>query len=139
MHTFIGLSACESYAALLPLLLLLLHLYLCSLHTHITQTVLWSRRAGSYEIEPEKLLVPDLEYPYPLIHPFIHPSISLHTYIQSCGAVRAGLYEIEPEKLLVPDLEYADFEKAAKRTRPSVAPEELDRFTEWTAEFGQEG
>ena len=58
---------------------------------------------------------------------------------QSCGAVRAGLYDIEPEKLLVPDITLQDFEKAAKRTRPSVAPEELQRFTDWTAEFGMEG
>lgn len=39
----------------------------------------------------------------------------------------------------VPDIEFADFEKAAKRAKPSVAPEELDHFTEWTTEFGQEG
>ncbi len=58
---------------------------------------------------------------------------------QSCRAVRAGLYEIEPEKLLVPDITFQDFVKAAKRTRPSVAPEELQRFTDWTAEFGMEG
>ena len=32
-----------------------------------------------------------------------------------------------------------DFEKAAKRTKPSVAVEELQHFTEWTNEFGQEG
>ncbi|EWM25264.1 vacuolar sorting atpase [Nannochloropsis gaditana] len=58
---------------------------------------------------------------------------------QSCGAVRGGLYEIESERLLVPDIEFADFEKAAQRAKPSVAPEELDHFTEWTTEFGQEG
>jgi len=39
----------------------------------------------------------------------------------------------------VPDIEFADFEKAAKRAKPSVAAEELDHFTEWTNEFGQEG
>ena len=39
----------------------------------------------------------------------------------------------------MPDITFQDFEKAAKKTRPSVAPEELDHFTEWTEEFGQEG
>jgi SpoVK/Ycf46/Vps4 family AAA+-type ATPase len=56
-----------------------------------------------------------------------------------CGALRATLYEIEPEKLKVPDVSFADFKRAARKTRPSVAPEELDRFTQWTEEFGQEG
>jgi len=54
-----------------------------------------------------------------------------------CGAHRATLYEIEPEKLLVPDITFDDFIKALKRTRPSVATEELDRFEKWTEEFGE--
>jgi hypothetical protein len=34
---------------------------------------------------------------------------------------------------------YADFEKALRRAHSSVGPEELQRFIEWTAEYGQEG
>lgn len=56
-----------------------------------------------------------------------------------CGAHRATLYEIEPEKLKVPDVSFPDFKRAARKTKPSVAVEELERFQKWTDEFGIEG
>jgi hypothetical protein len=58
---------------------------------------------------------------------------------QSCGAHRATLMEIDPEKLKVPDICFQDFMRSASRARPSVAPEELERFQKWTEDFGQEG
>mmetsp|Transcript_19239 Transcript_19239/g.25343 ORF Transcript_19239/g.25343 Transcript_19239/m.25343 type:complete len:452 (+) Transcript_19239:162-1517(+) len=58
---------------------------------------------------------------------------------QNCNAVRISLYDIASDKLKVPILTFADFEKALMKARPSVAPEELDQFVDWTEEFGQEG
>jgi len=56
-----------------------------------------------------------------------------------CKAQRLTLYDIPSEKLKVPDVTRADFEKALDHAHPSVAVEELDRFIEWTREFGEEG
>lgn len=50
------------------------------------------------------------------------------------------MYDIDPpSKLRVPDITVADFLKALTNCRPSVGKEDLTRFEEWTAEFGQEG
>lgn len=56
-----------------------------------------------------------------------------------CGAERMTLYDVPGDRLKVPIVTYADFEKALHRSHSSVAPSELRRFEEWTAEFGQEG
>ncbi len=56
-----------------------------------------------------------------------------------CHARRTSLYEIASERLKVPMVNMADFEKILERSRTSVAADELDRFTDWTMEFGQEG
>jgi vacuolar protein-sorting-associated protein 4 len=57
-----------------------------------------------------------------------------------CGAIRKTLYEFESnENLVVPDIVYDDFTKALTRAHSSVGAGELDRFVEWTREFGQDG
>ena len=33
----------------------------------------------------------------------------------------------------------ADFERVVAKSKPSVSPEDLERYTQWTAEFGVEG
>ena len=50
-----------------------------------------------------------------------------------CHARRTSLYEIASERLKVPMVNMADFEKILERSRTSVAADELDRFTDWTA------
>jgi vacuolar protein-sorting-associated protein 4 len=50
-----------------------------------------------------------------------------------------GLYDVPNAQLLVPVVTYSDFSKALTKAHSSVATEELDRFQQWTAEFGQEG
>jgi vacuolar protein-sorting-associated protein 4 len=57
----------------------------------------------------------------------------------SCGAIRMGLYDVPNSQLLVPVVTYSDFSKALTKAHSSVATDELDRFQQWTAEFGQEG
>ena len=44
-----------------------------------------------------------------------------------------------PGELLVPPVTYKDFEKALRRAHSSVATDELERFVNWTSEFGQDG
>lgn len=39
----------------------------------------------------------------------------------------------------VPVVTFKDFERALTRAHSSVGADELQRFVEWTAEFGQEG
>ena len=57
----------------------------------------------------------------------------------SCGARRMGLYDVESEALLVPVVSSAMFGGVLDRARKSVDPAELQKFVDWTAEFGQEG
>jgi len=56
-----------------------------------------------------------------------------------CKAERLTLYDVASDKLVVPVIIYADFVKAMKRTHSSVGADELQRFIDWTSEFGQEG
>lgn len=58
---------------------------------------------------------------------------------KSCGAVRMTLWEVPPEKLEAPQVVREDFEKVMKNSVTTVSPEELQRFTEWTKQFGQDG
>lgn len=39
----------------------------------------------------------------------------------------------------VPVITYTDFERALTRAHSSVGTDELQRFVEWTSEFGQDG
>jgi vacuolar protein-sorting-associated protein 4 len=58
------------------------------------------------------------------------------------NSFQARVLDMTPEqlKMLKPlDLCYEDFQTALTKTRPSVAPSDLQRFEAWTAEFGQEG
>ena len=50
-----------------------------------------------------------------------------------------SLYDVPSEKLQVPVVSFDMFQAVLKRARKSVDPDELTRFVEWTAEFGQEG
>lgn len=56
-----------------------------------------------------------------------------------CGAMRMSLWDVPTEKLQAPEVLYSDFQTVMKSSVSSVSPEELDRFTEWTKLFGQDG
>lgn len=64
---------------------------------------------------------------------------NVRTTCRTCGAERMSLYDVEPDKLIVPLVTYADFIKALKKAHSSVGTGELERFVQWTEEFGQEG
>jgi len=50
-----------------------------------------------------------------------------------------SLWDVPTEKLQAPMVLYDDFKTVMKSSVSSVSPEELDRFTEWTKLFGQDG
>ena len=58
---------------------------------------------------------------------------------EHCGAIRIGLYDVPSEALQVPPIVFSDFTKALSRAHSSVGADELERFVEWTAEYGQDG
>jgi vacuolar protein-sorting-associated protein 4 len=49
------------------------------------------------------------------------------------------LYDVPPAKLRPADVSFNDFLKALRTTRPSVNPGELERYEQWTKDFGQDG
>mmetsp|Transcript_22091 Transcript_22091/g.61921 ORF Transcript_22091/g.61921 Transcript_22091/m.61921 type:complete len:446 (+) Transcript_22091:27-1364(+) len=48
------------------------------------------------------------------------------------------LMQVPDDELLPPNVLGADFEAALERCRPSVSPEDLGRFEDWTKQFGSE-
>ena len=46
---------------------------------------------------------------------------------------------LEADELLEPELTISDFVRAVQNGRKSVNSEDLNRYIEWTSEFGQEG
>ena len=56
-----------------------------------------------------------------------------------CGAKRMTLWDVPSEKLVAPDVVREDFEKVMRNSVSTVSAEELERFTEWTKMFGQDG
>mmetsp|Transcript_82686 Transcript_82686/g.145927 ORF Transcript_82686/g.145927 Transcript_82686/m.145927 type:complete len:451 (+) Transcript_82686:425-1777(+) len=56
-----------------------------------------------------------------------------------CGAVRMSLYDLNSDELAVPDVTMKNFRTVLETCSTSVAPEELEEFEKWTAEFGEEG
>ena len=58
----------------------------------------------------------------------------------SCKAIRMSFEQIpDPSKLKVPDITFADFGRALTKSKPSVDAAKLQKFADWTAEFGSDG
>ena len=55
------------------------------------------------------------------------------------GAKEMSWMEVPGDKLLEPKVTVADFLKSLQNTRPTVNADDLKRFEEFTADFGQEG
>jgi len=56
-----------------------------------------------------------------------------------CGAKRMQLWDVPPEKLQAPDVCVKDFESVLRHSHSTVSVEELEEYTKWTKQFGQEG
>lgn len=92
-------------------------------------------------VDGGKLLAPALNYPNCAYCP---PKLSIDKKgvdysCKNCGAIRMQLWDVPSEKLLVPDVSVNDFMKALQHSCTSVSKEELERFEDWTRQFGQEG
>jgi vacuolar protein-sorting-associated protein 4 len=55
------------------------------------------------------------------------------------AAMEMDWTKVEGDELLEPELTVSDFVKAVQNGRKSVNDEDIAQYTEWTAEFGQEG
>ena len=55
------------------------------------------------------------------------------------NAIEKSWTDIGSDELLEPELIYNDFLRAATTVRPSVNAADLEKYVQWTAEFGQEG
>jgi len=58
---------------------------------------------------------------------------------KKCKAIRMQLWDVPPEKLKAPDVSVKDFETVLRHSVSSVSKEELEKYAEWTKQFGQEG
>lgn len=56
-----------------------------------------------------------------------------------CGARRMQLWDVPPEKLKAPDVSVKDFQRVLRHSHASVSEKELDEYTTWTKQFGQDG
>ena len=54
-------------------------------------------------------------------------------------AIEIGWTDIDSGRLLEPPVTKRDFEKALVSTRPTVNAADLEKYEEWTRDFGQEG
>ena len=95
---------------------------------------------------PHVMLSPCLKYPNCPRCPMILSTMSEDakaaanaTPCSWCGARRMSLYDVQPESLLVPVVNMTMFEGVLERARKSVDSSELQKFVDWTHEFGQEG
>ena len=55
------------------------------------------------------------------------------------GAVEMSWMDVPGDKLLEPNVTLSDFLKSLQNTRPTVNSDDLKRFEDFTADFGQEG
>ncbi len=55
------------------------------------------------------------------------------------GAMEMNWMEVQGDKLLEPQVNISDFLKSLQNTRPTVNADDLKRFEDFTADFGQEG
>ena len=56
-----------------------------------------------------------------------------------CGAKRMSLWDVPPDLLKAPMVGVKDFEAVMKHSTSTVSESELQRFTDWTKLFGQDG
>jgi vacuolar protein-sorting-associated protein 4 len=59
--------------------------------------------------------------------------------VEDANAIGMTLMDVPDDQLRPFDVSMADFQSVLQHARSSVAPGDLDRFTQWTAEFGQDG
>lgn len=99
------------------------------------------QQAKQWVVDKDGFYVPSSRYPNcPKCPPKLSSDDPKMEYTcKSCGAKRMALWDVPPDKLKAPDVQYEDFEKVMRNSVSTVSPEELQRFTDWTKLFGQDG
>ena len=99
------------------------------------------QQAKQFYIDDEGFYHPCTRYPNcPKCPPKLSSDKAGKDYTcKSCGAVRMTLWEVPSDKLRAPKVGREDFEKVMKHSVTTVSPQELQRFTDWTKMFGQDG
>ncbi len=54
-------------------------------------------------------------------------------------AEEMSLFDVASEKLHTPDVSFKHFEMVLKKGKATVGKEDLQRFEDWTKQYGQEG
>jgi len=72
------------------------------------------------------------------------PNVIVNDLLTPCSpgdpaAVEMSWTEVDSTKLKEPVVTFQDFMKSLRTTRPTVNQKDLDRYVEWTSEYGQEG
>jgi len=72
------------------------------------------------------------------------PNVTVTDLLTPCSpgdpnAVEMSWTEVDSAKLKEPVVTFSDFQKSLRTTRPTVNQKDLDRYIEWTTEYGQEG
>jgi len=72
------------------------------------------------------------------------PKIIINDLLTPCSpgdpdAIEKAWTDVDGTKLKEPVITYNDFLKSLKTTRPTVNQKDLERYAEWTSEYGQEG
>jgi len=73
-----------------------------------------------------------------------NPSILVHDLLTPCSpgdadAVEMAWTEVEGASLKEPTITVGDFHKSLRTTRPTVNKKDLEKYIQWTTEYGQEG
>lgn len=72
------------------------------------------------------------------------PDLTVHDLLTPCSpgdpdAVEMSWTEVDSTKLKEPVITFNDFIKSLRTTRPTVNQKDLEKYVEWTSEYGQEG
>lgn len=72
------------------------------------------------------------------------PNVIVDDLLTPCSPGDNGAFEkswttVESSKLQEPIITYNDFLKSLRTTRPTVNQKDLEKYVEWTTEYGQEG
>lgn len=72
------------------------------------------------------------------------PKIIVNDLLTPCSpgdpdAIEMSWTDVEGSKLKEPVITYNDFLKTLRTTRPTVNQQDLEKYVEWTSEYGQEG
>jgi hypothetical protein len=98
---------------------------------HVACTSCRAESRRLMEVPPELLEVPELTG--------VSASVSIDPRTPSPSLTQRASIVLGDQHHVLACRAQADFARVVARSKPSVGPEDLDRFVTWTSEFGEEG